>query len=93
MTAVELPVVPVRDGIQVAGTTTRMVVTGLIWRTYGSLLKRIQRRTYLSTLCVSRSRLQGWAKLNPAADLQILHSTHPVQRGITEYVPETFLWH
>ena len=40
MQAVELLVVPVRDGIQVPGTTTRMVVTGLIWRTYGSARPR-----------------------------------------------------
>jgi hypothetical protein len=36
VSAADLLVIRVRDGIQVPGTTTRIVVSGLIWRTYGS---------------------------------------------------------
>ena len=36
MSAADIFIVPVRDGIEIPGTTTRTVVTGLIWRTYGS---------------------------------------------------------
>ena len=68
MPTVELLVVPVRDGIQVPGTTTPMVVTGLIWRTYGSV------RPHRAQSVLDWAGLLG----QPAGALQDIATRHAV---------------